>query len=257
MPEWPLKRYLIATYWRNYMFFWSIIVFKDTITLIFFILTCVFLSSLSGSKPRPGSWGSARPGSETTPKSWTYARRRGPPRRNTRTRASTPWTAPWTAGTAGPTAPETITPTSIRTTSTSTQTPSTPKSAKPATTGLRLQTGRGRLHLCIWSLVFGINHWNQNILVFLVLFLLIFKKNSIKLPVAAKVIFISCCCLYVLSVSLEKWINYAPTLMNSIEVTIPPLRCHFRRQPGDRLPFMVRQPFYLQFKSVTQSWYFQ
>ncbi|XP_036938684.1 par-3 family cell polarity regulator alpha, b isoform X12 [Acanthopagrus latus] len=34
-------------------------------------------------------------------------------------------------------------------------------------------------------------------------------------------------------------------------------RCHFRRQPGDRLPFMVRQPFYLQFKSVTQSWYFQ
>lgn len=31
-----------------------------------------------------------------------------------------------------------------------------------------------------------------------------FSKNSIKLPVAAKVIFISCCCLYVLSVSLEK-----------------------------------------------------
>lgn len=35
MQEWPLKRYLIATYWRNYVFFWSIIVFKDTITLIF------------------------------------------------------------------------------------------------------------------------------------------------------------------------------------------------------------------------------
>lgn len=80
----------------------------------------------------------------------------------------------------------------------------------------------GRLHLCMWSLVFGINHWNQNVLVFLFFFLLHFLKILSSSPVAIQVIFFLCCCLYVLSVSLEKWINYAPTLMNSIEVSIPP-----------------------------------
>lgn len=96
----------------------------------------------------------------------------------------------------------------------------------------------------------GVSHWNKNHLDFCSFFIYFFIITSFSDAVWVIFMFLLFPLCPLSPPEKKKRISVSPTLMNSVGV-VSPLRCHFR--PSRSWP---RQPFYLQFQSVTHSWYF-